>query len=176
MRAWSFLHMGGLSQFEGNLGYTDRIDRFYEWDSTVANHGRVDERDLAVLRDANHLLGLGWLERIEHEPNVPKVRRRCPRCGSTGFKRRSTLRPPFRCSRCRAEFTEPSEEEVRVTRSVGHYGSSWWPLLTPVNRRAAAAIYLSKAHQHSIREVDAGRLRELLERRATGPPDVWWRR
>jgi hypothetical protein len=166
--------MGGLSQFEGNLGYTDRLDRFYEWDSTVANHGRVDDHDLAVLRDADHLLGLGWLERIEREPNVRKLRRRCPGCGYTGFKRRSTLRPPFRCSRCRAEFKDPSEEEIHVTRYVGHYGSTWWPLLTPVDRRAASLIYLSNAHQHSIREVDAGALRELLEQRDVSPAPNWW--
>ncbi len=173
-RAWSFLHTGGMSQFQGNLGYTDRVDRFYEWDSTVANHGRVRGADLAVVRDPSHLLGLGWVELLDVRTDAMKTRLRCPGCRSTGFKRRSSLRPPYRCGRCGREFDRPAEEEIGVTRYVADYGSTWWPLPVEVESRAVDAAYLARAAQHSIREMDPLRLREVLDARGAGPSDDWW--
>lgn len=173
-RAWSFLQTGGMSQFQGNLGYTDRVDRFYEWDSTVPNHALPETGDVAVLRDSDHLLGLGWIASIDRLPAELKLRRRCPRCGTTDFKRRSSLRPPFRCGRCRAEFDRPVEEEIGVTRYVAHYGTSWWPLPAPVAVRAVAGAYRSRASQHSIRELGMDGLRAVLAHHRALPPPDWW--
>jgi len=173
-RTRSFVQMGGLAQFQGNLGYTDRTDRFYDWDSTVANHTRVHRGDLAVIRDAAHVLGLGRIERLEVEHERPKTRRRCPRCATTGFKRRGSLRPTFRCGRCGHEFEHPVEEAITVTGYVAHYSSSWRPMSVEIPVSSIDAAYRARANQHSIRELEPEVLRRVLARRGVDPPESWW--
>ena len=63
--AWSFLTLDPTdTQFAGNDGYDDRLDRYYSWDSTVPSHASVHSGDVALLRDAAHFLGFGRIADI----------------------------------------------------------------------------------------------------------------
>jgi hypothetical protein len=161
---WSFLQMGEEAQFQGNLGYDDDPSRAYAWDSTVANHRRPAVGDIAVVRDSDAAVGIGRINEITQTPQIPKVRRRCPNCGSTGFKRRATRELPYRCGACAEEFATPREEELLVTRYVARYAGDWWPLDETVTASDLRPAYMSRADQHSIRELDEERLCGVLTR------------
>jgi hypothetical protein len=154
-QAWSFLSVSSDNrQFSGNDGYEDDLGSFYSWDSTVANHARPQVGDLVVIRDGVSFHGWALIERIDHELGSKK-RRRCPECGSTGFKERSTREPRYRCS-CSAEFDEPSEEDIQgLTRYRAWYRSTYRALEQPIPVSKQEHIYRSRAAQHSIRSIDA---------------------
>src|SRR5262249_39497928 len=89
-KAWSFLSLARTARLAtGEVAYPDELGVRYVFDSTVANHGSVSAGDLAVIRDDEVVLGAGWIERIQAVP-TQKIRNRCPSCGRTEFKFRST--------------------------------------------------------------------------------------
>jgi hypothetical protein len=173
MRAWSFLSLGEEAQFQGNVGYRDRLESSYAWDSTVANHGRVAVGDLALIRDSEYVLGISWIDELGVEEDVEKIRRRCPRCGHTGFKRRRTKSPPFRCPDGH-EFERPREEPIRVREFEARYGRSWWAVEGTISVEDLTPAYHSRAQQHSIRELDLQVLRGLVGGTNRGPAPDWW--
>jgi hypothetical protein len=160
MKAWSFLQLGPEAQFQGNSGYDDDLAKRYQWDSTVPNHGSVGSGDVAVVRNSSTALGLARIAAVDLRSGVPKIRRRCPRCSSTGFKRRQTIAPAFRCAVCHEEFDRPREEKITVDEYVARYDRGWWPLSRPA--RELERAYLAHAKQHSIRELDPDELAAIL--------------
>ena len=115
----------GDRQHRGNEGYDDEPSRYYTWDSTVANHRGPAIDDLCVVRDSRGVLGISQIDKVDREEGAEKVRQRCPECGSTALKGRTTMRPEYRCSDCKAEFDQPDEEEIEITRYRAHYERSW---------------------------------------------------
>lgn len=169
-RAWSFLTIEeGRRQFTGNLGYDDVLERYYSFDSTVPNHGRIEAGDLAVLRDNAFILGCGWIDDIETS-SASKPQFRCPTCGKAGFKARTKIVPRFRCGNCRSDFDTPVEREVEVTVFRAVYARTWRPLDEALRPRDIADAYLSKAAQHAIRPLDIDAFQRAL--RLTALPDA----
>lgn len=171
--AWSFLTLEpGDRQFVGNEGYPDILGSQYVFDSTVANHGAVQEGDLAVLRDGAVVLGVGWIDQISSRSGL-KSRLRCPNCHSTGFKRRKSLDPPFFCSKCQTPFVAPAEESLDVTVYLASYGRTWRPADERILVSALSNAYLSRALQQSIRRLDLPLAQDALLK-SMGIGGTWW--
>lgn len=172
-RAWSLLTLeAGDRQYVGNEGYPDVLESHYVFDSTVPNYGAVSAGDLAVLRDRDVVLGLGWIDSVVSTPDK-KRRRRCPDCTRTGFKYRKTLTPAYLCPHCSATFDEAAEEVVDVRVLVAQYARTFRPIDGVVTIANLQPAYRAKAVQHAIRELDTDALRAIL----TGPlapTDAYW--
>jgi hypothetical protein len=172
--AWSFLTLeDGERQFAGNAGYPDVLGSYYVWDATVPNHGRVAERDLAVLRDGDHLLGMGWIDSIETWSDN-KDRYRCPTCKKTGFKERATIKPRYRCPSCKGEFDVPTVEHLVGIRFFrANYTRTWRRFHPPLSISEIASAYLGRASQHAIRELSLTKVRAFTDSsKALG--QNWW--
>lgn len=165
--AWSLLTLNDVDrQFAGNEGYPDVLGRSYVWDATVPNSRQVRKGDLAVLRDGNYVLGVGWIEDIETWVDS-KLRFRCPTCGRTGFKERTTIRPRYRCSECKSTFDDPTVELLTdLDFFRAHYAESWSPLRESVAVPDIRALYRTNATQHAIRELDLPGLKQVIDRLA----------
>ena len=61
--------------------------------------------------------GAGWIDSIE-ESDASKIRYRCPNCGSTDFKYRSTQQFAYRCAKCGTEFNDNDRREEELTVHV----------------------------------------------------------
>ncbi|MGW5472815.1 HNH endonuclease [Streptomyces chartreusis] len=177
-RAWSFLVTGATErQFQGNDGYEDVAEESYSYDSTVGNHRRVRAGDLIVVRNRYEALGIGYIEKLDVLTGQEKVRNRCPHCGSSNFKERTTRVVRYWCSPCQMAFPEPIEEVIPVTTYLAHYGGSWQPLEGCLNKADLAEITLSKSHQQSIKAIDRARtLAKVAARGVRLPPDAVWMR
>jgi len=156
-RAWSFLVAGEEREFQGNTGYEDVLEESYSYDSTVGNHRRVAVGDLVVIRNGREALGIGYVEELAVTPERPKLRSRCPSCGSTSFKERTTELPRYRCSPCNSTFDRPKAETIRVTAYQAHYGGTWQPLEGCLDKVQLAELSLSRSGQQSIRALDRAR-------------------
>jgi len=171
-KAWTFLALGEGRQFAGNTGYDDLPSRYYRYDSTVPNHARVCARDLAVVRDSDGALGMGWIFAVD-ESDGEKVRRRCPLCGTTALKARIEKRPRFRCD-AGHEFESPREEMLQVVCYRAAYGESWRSLRGLVTAAMLAPFYVSGAQQHAIRELRIEEFGAALKQLPVPIPDDWW--
>ncbi|MFG2950828.1 HNH endonuclease [Streptomyces adustus] len=169
-KAWSFLIAGEERQFQGNAGYEDVVEESYSYDSTVGNHLRVSVGDLVVVRSGREALGVGYVEALEVLPDQEKLRSRCPGCGSTGFKERTTERPRYRCSPCARTFEEPIVETLQVTSYRAHYGGTWQPLEGCLDKAQLNALSLSKSDQQSIKAMDRERTLEAVASRGVRLP------
>ncbi|MGW6584657.1 HNH endonuclease [Streptomyces globisporus] len=170
-RAWSFLIAGEERQFQGNAGYEDVVEESYSYDSTVGNYRRVAVGDLVVVRDSREALGVGYIETLDVVPHQQKLRSRCPKCGSTGFKERVTELPRYRCSPCGTTFDSPKVETILVTTYRAHYGRTWQPLEGCLNRTQLADLSLSRSDQQSIKALDReGTLHAVTDRGVRLPP------
>lgn len=168
--AWSFLVTGEERQFQGNTGYDDVIEESYSYDSTVGNHLRVSVGDLVIVRSGGEALGVAFVEELDILPDQQKSRSRCPHCGSTGFKERTTTRPRFRCSPCSGVFEHPAVETIRVTSYRAHYGGTWQPLEGCLDRDVLAALSLSRSDQQSIKAMDPVRTHDAIATRGVRLP------
>ncbi|MGW4293420.1 HNH endonuclease [Micromonospora chersina] len=171
-RAWSLLTIDDDDrQFGGNSGYRDILGSRYAWDNTVPHHASVRPGDLAVLRDRNFVLGVGWIDEI-HTETQTKVRRRCPECRNTSFKPRKQAAPRYKCSPCQATFDLPLEESIDVTVYVGDYTRTWRST-RDLRVTELTPAYLSRSQQHSIRELDSDLAMHLFSG-SVDPSLQWW--
>jgi DNA-directed RNA polymerase subunit RPC12/RpoP len=176
-RGWSFLVVDeGDRQHRGNEGYDDEPSRYYSWDSTVANHRSPHPGDLCLVRDSRGVLGISQIDAIDRTDGAEKIRQRCPECGSTALKERKTVEPAYRCSNCKAEFDQPDEEPIEITRYRADYARSWLAIEGAVKAEdLEASCYLSRSKQHAIRLVDLSALSRLLASRQVLVGRDWWR-
>ena len=174
-RLWSLLTLDDSERhFQGNKGYADELTRAYQWDQTVPNHKKVAEGDFVLLRNHEHVLGVAKISSIERW-DADKLRLRCPNCSSTGFKKRATLVPKFRCPKCRTTFEEPIRETLLgISFYRAHYGESFSPLRRPILVVAIRHAYLSNASQHAIRELDLRAVQHVLQREESVPTSFSW--
>lgn len=165
----------GDRQHQGNQGYDDDPSRYYSWDSTVANREGPGEGDLCAVRDSRGLLGISRIDEVG-ERKEEKPRLRCPECESTAFKGRTTMKPIYKCSNCKAEFDRPDEESIPVTVFRADYARSWVSIGGAVTAtELEASCYLSRAKQHAIRPVDPHALRQLATTRQILIDSLWWK-
>lgn len=157
-RAWSFLITDETErQFQGNGGYEDVAEESYSYDSTVGNHRRVKAGDLVVVRNRHEALGIGYIEKLDVLTGRQKVRNRCPHCGSTNFKERTTQKVRYWCSPCQRAFPEPREEVIPITTYRAHYGGTWQPLEGCLDKADLTEVTLSQSDQQSIKAMDRAR-------------------
>lgn len=180
-KAWSLLTLEDSErQFRGNTGYEDVLGRYYSWDETVRNDDKVQEGDLAVLRNKTHVLGLGWIDRID-KTTGDKKRYRCPHCGSTSFKERTSPRfadNKYKCAntrKCGKPFAEPVFDPSlkAITFYRADYSRTWQPLDVELMVRDIADAYLNNAKTDAIRELDFPLFRSIVLR-AQNLGETWW--
>jgi DNA-directed RNA polymerase subunit RPC12/RpoP len=170
--AWSLLSLTATAH--GVLAYPDELGVRYVYDNTVPNGRYVAVGDLAVIRDNRYVLGAGWIDSIE-ESGASKIRYRCPDCGSTDFKHRSTQRFAYRCAKCGTEFNDNDrrEEELTVQVFTANYSRTFRLADRPFPVKALDPAYIARSQQNAIRRLDPAALRPVLEKYlVTGEP--WW--
>ena len=159
----------------GNAGYQDVLGSHYIWDQTVPNHANVKKGDLALLRDGDYVLGIGWIDEILPSSR-DKDRFRCPNpnCRKTGLKTRTTLQPKYRCFSCGSVFDVPDVEHLKgINFYRADYARTWQPLDTSMPITAISPAYLKNATQHAIRELDLAIVRaKISASQFLGDP--WW--
>ena len=172
-RAWSFLTLERTARLgAAEAAYPDELGVRYVYDSNVAHHADVQTGDLAVIRDDKVVLGTGRIDGIQVGTTY-KIRQRCPNCRSTSYKFRTSSALPFRCSACTAEFAETDKSDVRQVRTyAADYSATWRAADNLFPAASLTAAYMSRAVQHSIRQLDPKLLRPVL--RSHLIPDVWW--
>ncbi|MFF0493440.1 HNH endonuclease [Nocardia sp. NPDC003482] len=171
MKAWALLSNQDDRTWESNEGYEDVLGSQYAYDSGVANHLKVSVGHIVVLRNSTVVHGVSRIDRIDSGPGT-KVRYSCPKCGRTGYVKRTTRTPTFLCrhSDCRHTFDEPRRVDVPVIKYVASYGAQWEPLDGALSF-AAIEPALDRAQQNAIRSCDVERLEKLLAGvRAVLPP------
>ena len=170
--AWSLLSLTATAH--GVLAYPDELGVRYVYDTTVPNGRYVAVGDLAVIRDNRYVFGAGWIDSIE-ESDASKIRYRCPSCGSTDFKYRSTQRFAYKCAKCGAEFNDDDrrEEELSVRVFTANYSRTFRFADRPFPVKALETAYISRSQQNAVRRLDPAALRPVLETYlVTGEPWV----
>lgn len=164
-RAWLCLSKAHNRAHAGNDGYEDETSFYYLWDSTIPNYMQVRTGDIIVLWDEEKLLGISLIDDIKTRARI-KSRYRCPKCKSTKIKRRLRKVPEFKCGNqvCKAEFDQPTTEQIQIVEYRANYSSSWRPLLGSLNGRECRALAKSQRSQHSIREIADDRLKIFLSK------------
>ena len=172
-RAWSLLTLERTARLGiGEAAYPDELGVRYVYDNHVAHHADVQVGDLAIIRDDKVVLGAGRIDAIQ-TGTAYKVRQRCPNCRSTSYKFRTSAHLPFRCSACTAEFAETDKSDIRQVRTyAADYSATWRPADSLFLASSLSAAYMSRAVQHSIRQLDPRALRPILQSHLM--PDVWW--
>lgn len=153
VRAWLMLAAGEDRSHGGNEGYDDDPARLYRWDDTVPNHASPAVGHIIAIWNKTGLLGVSVIERID-EGDAAKTRRRCPKCGDTGFKPREAVSPRFRCSLCPLEFDEPRNETIAVHTYCTDHESAWVDLAGKLDASTLRSLCLKPRSQHSLRELD----------------------
>lgn len=172
-KAWSFLTRPETES--GELYYADDPESHYVYDNKVANSRKVMEGDLAVIRNSHHVLGVGWIDRIEVAPPSEKIRYRCPTpdCGNPSLKFRKTKALAYRCDRCGNEFNDRLEELLTVEVSTANYARTFKKAEPPIPVDAIKPLYLSQSWLNPIRELNAAQVRSVLG--ALMEVDMLWR-
>jgi len=131
-RIWVVLTFGEDRQHAGNTGYDDAPEKWYSYDSYVANHRQVAIGHGLLLCDRKRALGIARVSSIDEEPST-RVLQRCPICHVTGIKKRSTKQPKYRCKDGH-EFEEPVYENANCTKYTAHFGGTFRTFTEPFGR------------------------------------------
>jgi putative restriction endonuclease len=158
--AWSFLTIEGPRQYGGNEGYEDSTAEVYHYDSDVANYRQVAVGDIAIIRSSDHVLGVATIEKIE-QGEGPKERLRCPVCSVTNIKRRTTVKPEWRCIHGHS-FGNPLREWDTVIKFEAHYGSSFRPPPAALTLTHLREAVIRPSDQMSIKAIDLAKLEPQL--------------
>ena len=170
---WSFLTLERTARLgTGEIAYGDELGVRYAYDSHVAHHASIQVGDLAVIRDDKVVLGAGRIDAIQIGAAY-KVRQRCPNCRSTNYKFRSRAAISFRCYACSTEFAATDKSDVRQVRTyAAEYSASWRPADSFFPASALNGAYVSRAAQHSIRQINPEQLRPIFQTHLM--TDIWW--
>lgn len=159
-KAWSFLTIHGPRQYGGNTGYADNPAEVYRYDSDVANHKRVSEDDVVLVRSRSEILGVARIEKILVSKGE-KARLRCPHCGITNIKQRTTRHPPWACKN-KHTFDAPTEESVAVDTFAAHYGNTFRVAPPDLTLARLNDAVIRPSDQMSIKEIDLTRVEKWL--------------
>ena len=123
-QSWLRFSAGDLRQQGGDDGYADEPDREYAWDSSVPHAADVAVGDrVMVWNGAVGALGMSVVEEIERAPGVKQLNK-CPDCGASQIKRRRHRSPAYRCSKCKAEFSDPIVTSKKVMMYWGRHDAA----------------------------------------------------
>ncbi|QIS02349.1 hypothetical protein F5X71_08450 [Nocardia brasiliensis] len=169
MPAWALLTKAKGRSWESNEGYPDVLGSEYVYDSAVGNHRQVAVGDVVVLRSSETVYGISRIDRIDTESTV-KTRLLCPNCGKTGFDRRTSIKPIFRCGSCQHTFDTPNKAEVPIVRYRAGYAQRWHPLDGELTSKQIEPA-LDNAKQSAIRRCDLDILAGILDGIGVRIPD-----
>jgi putative restriction endonuclease len=124
----------------------------YHYDSTVPNHKRISEGDIAVIRDSDKLLGVARIERLSSY-NGQKIRLRCPICNSVHLKKRKRINPPYRCEN-KHVFAVPSEERLECVHYKAFFGNSFVATLGVISLTELRNACPSYSEQFAMQKID----------------------
>src|ERR1035437_3047374 len=169
-RAWSLLTISEGRQYGGNTGYGDEPKRVYRYDSEVANSQQVSKDDLVVLRDRDRVLGAAIINEIVPTSGLKK-RLRCPKCETTGIKKRNKRTPMWRCKNGH-EFSHAKEEKVPVTKFAARYEHTFCTPSSPLSSGVLKKAAFRPSDQASIEEIDPSVLISKVGRKFPGLKDL----
>jgi putative restriction endonuclease len=124
-RMWVVLTFGEDRQHAGNAGYDDVPDKWYSYDSYVANHRQISSGHCLLICNRERALGIARIKKIDEEPST-RVLQRCSKCQGTGIKKRLTKQPLYRCKNGH-EFEEPVRENVSCTKYTARFTGTFEP-------------------------------------------------
>ena len=161
-KAWLCLAFGSDRAHAGNIGYKDKIKKFYQFDSYVPNHKQIKEGDIIVLRDKSTCLGIAKVDFLDTSHGT-KVFLRCPECNTTGIQVRKAKLPRYRCNKKGHEFDTPVKSNVACTRYVVHFGKSFCQPPSQVSVEFLRNACLRPSRQLSIQEINVDSLKNLID-------------
>ena len=161
---WLLLAAGDSARYGGNDGYDDEVTSIYEFDSTVANHNKLELGDVILIWDKTHLKGISTITSIKRELSS-KNRYRCPKCGFPKIRKRLTKSPTYCCGRatCKFEFETPNVEKIEVTKFRLNYEENWIPLVGLLSAKQLRTLCISPKSQQSIRRINKQMLMTVME-------------
>lgn len=121
---WVLKSKGESSAFGGNLGYADKVNSVYVYDTNVKNHDKVKADDFVVIVNKAYILGFARINAVKIRKSVSKIRYRCPICNTQEHYRRAGITPAYKC-RNKHEFDTPVEQNILVDEYSAHYGNSF---------------------------------------------------
>jgi hypothetical protein len=118
-------------------------------------------RDVVVIREAQTILGVSRIDRIDAKDDV-KPRKRCPVCGSIGIEFRKRTNE-WACTNadCKERSPAPAESLEPVTKYSAHYDTRWKALDGALTFESLLPL-LGGSTQNSIRPIDVDGLGDLL--------------
>lgn len=131
-RLWVVLTFGDDRQHAGNAGYDDAPEKWYSYDSFVANHRQIAVGDCLILCSRKRSLGVARIIDIDEEPST-RLLQRCPSCQDTGIKKRISKTPAYRCKNGH-EFEDPARENASCTKYVARFGLTFRPFTDTLGR------------------------------------------
>lgn len=160
-RAWSFLTVSGLSEYQGHKGYDDEPREIYRYDSFVPNHLQVSVGDVVVVRSSTEVIGIAEVTDVTVGQGS-KDRFRCPICSKSNLSQRKTMHPAWRCKSGGHEFDQPDVESVPVTTYAAHYGSTFREAGADLTPELLATAVIRPSDQMSIKEIDLAEIEHCL--------------
>lgn len=164
VKTWLVLAVDGERSYGGNDGYEDVVDSTYRWDSNVPNYRAISEGDALLVWNKKELLGLATVRDVFQKVSS-KTRHRCPTCGKTKIKPRTTKAPIYRCEnrKCHSLFDTPRTEFVEVTEYVANYAGNWVPMRDTLDSSGCRLLSTTPRSQLSIRPGDVALISQFLQ-------------
>lgn len=164
VKTWLVLTVDDNRSYGGNDGYEDVVESTYRWDSSVPNYRAISEGDALLVWNKKELLGLAIVRDV-FQKTSSKSRHRCPTCGKTKIKPRTTKQPTYRCEirDCQALFNIPKTEYVEVTEYVANYAGNWVPMRDTLDSGGCRHLSTTPRSQLSIRPGDVALISQFLQ-------------
>jgi putative restriction endonuclease len=159
-RMWVVLTFGEDRQHAGNAGYDDVPDKWYSYDSYVANHRQISAGHCLLICNKERALGIARIKKINEEPST-RVLQRCPQCQGTGIKKRLTKQPLFRCKDGH-EFEEPFLENAGCTKYTAHFTGTFKPFTELFGRDFLRQGCPRYSDQSAMQEFDFSRMETVF--------------
>lgn len=164
-RYWLLLEKSDETRISKGIdGYQDRTGESYQYDNLVPNHKQLGPDDYVVLRKENEILGVGRISSISQDTDT-KIHSRCPDCGSTDIRERTSKSPRWKCGKCPHEFESPDETIVGIQSFVASI-TDFTKLNSPPDVKEVKSCALvdgGVTSQLSILELDPKSVQNLLE-------------
>jgi ssDNA-binding Zn-finger/Zn-ribbon topoisomerase 1 len=145
----------------GNDGYEEDPNRFYAFDSKVANSKNILPGVFLVVRLDDTFLGIGKVHTIDTVAKT-KTTRKCPACNKHTLDKRKN---DFRCSLCKGVFT-PDEvlmESLEVVGVRAYFEKCWSPAARRVSGREVEPLLSTGDTQSAIRGLSSSELDSVAD-------------
>ncbi|GII64227.1 hypothetical protein Skr01_43120 [Sphaerisporangium krabiense] len=149
--------------------YDDDPSRHYSWDDRVPNATAVKVGDVIVLWDKEALIGLSVIQSIE-VGSGEKDLKSCPFCGRADVAARKTMKPEYKCWKCKKEFDHPLSRRVTVKTFRSHHEAGWTDLRGSMSGAELRQLCEEPKSQLSLRRLRWSDFRTRIEQGQTKTP------